>query len=191
MVDLARWGLGVDYPTRVTSAGGRYRYQDDWETPDTQVISMDFKNNTSLVWEGRSCNGRTIEGSSVGVMFYGENGSLIIESGNSYKVYDLQNKLVKEVNNTITVDPRNLANPSQQLDAFHIQNFFDGIRKGSKLNSDIVSGHQSTLLVQLGNIAQRTGRTLNINPANGHILDDKEAMKLWSREYQPGWEPKV
>ena len=191
MVDLARWGLGVDYPTRVTSAGGRYRYQDDWETPDTQVISMDFNNNTSLVWEGRSCNGRTVEGSSVGVMFYGENGSLVIESGNSYKIYDLKNKLVKDVKNTITVDPLNLADPSQQLDALHIQNFFDGIRKGSQLNSDIVSGHQSTLLVQLGNIAQRTGRTLNIDPTNGHILNDKEAMKLWSREYQPGWEPKV
>jgi predicted dehydrogenase len=28
-IDLARWGLGVEYPVRVTSAGGRYRYQDD------------------------------------------------------------------------------------------------------------------------------------------------------------------
>ena len=53
MVDLARWGLGVDYPTRVTSAGGRYRYQDDWETPDTQVIDLEFANNTLISWEGR------------------------------------------------------------------------------------------------------------------------------------------
>jgi len=51
MVDLMRWGLGVDYPVRVTSAGGRYRYQDDWETPDTQVITMEFANNTSMFWE--------------------------------------------------------------------------------------------------------------------------------------------
>jgi predicted dehydrogenase len=35
MVDLMRWGLGVEYPTKVTSSGGRYRYQDDWQTPDT------------------------------------------------------------------------------------------------------------------------------------------------------------
>jgi hypothetical protein len=59
------------------------------------------------------------------------------------------------------------------------------------LNSDILSGHQSTLLVQLGNISQRVGRSLDINPQNGHILKDKEAMKYWSREYQPGWEPKI
>jgi predicted dehydrogenase len=191
MVDLARWGLGVEYPTRVSSAGGRYRYKDDWETPDTQVINLEFDNNSLITWEGRSCNSRSVEGSSVGVIFYGENGSLVIESGNSYKIYDLKNNLVKEVKNTYAVDARNVADPAQELDALHIQNFFDGIRKGTKVSSEILGGHQSTLLVQLGNIALRTGRTLNIDPKNGHILNDKEAMKYWSRKYQPGWEPKV
>ena len=59
MVDLARWGLGVEYPTRVNSSGGRYRYQDDWQTPDTQVINLEFSNNTMISWEGRSCNGKS------------------------------------------------------------------------------------------------------------------------------------
>ncbi|MCY7422899.1 MAG: gfo/Idh/MocA family oxidoreductase, partial [Chitinophagaceae bacterium] len=191
MVDLARWGLGVDYPVRVSSAGGRYRYQDDWQTPDTQVINLEFNNNSAITWEGRSCNGRSVEGNSVGVIFYGETGSMLIESGNSYKMYDLKNTLVKEVKNDRTIDVRNVADPAQELDAIHIQNFFDGIRKGSKVNSDIDGGYKSTLLVQLGNIALRTGRTLNIDPVNGHILDDKDAMKYWSREYERGWEPKV
>ncbi len=191
MVDLARWGLGVDYPVRVSSAGGRYRFQDDWQTPDTQVINLEFNNNTCITWEGRSCNGRSVEDNPVGVIFYGDNGSLLIESGNSYKIYDLENKLVKEAKNNYTIDARNLSDPAQDLDALHIQNFFDSIRKGTKVNSDIVSGHQSTLLVQLGNIALRSGRTLNIDPKNGHILNDNEAIKYWSREYQPGWEPKV
>lgn len=191
MVDLARWGLGVDYPVRVNSAGGRYRYQDDWQTPDTQVINLEFNNNSAITWEGRSCNGRSVEGNSVGVIFYGETGSMLIESGNSYKIYDLKNTLVKEVKNDRTIDARNVADPAQELDAIHIQNFFDGIRKGTKVNSDIDGGHKSTLLVQLGNIALRTGRTLNIDPANGHIINDQEAMKYWSREYERGWEPKV
>ena len=191
MVDLARWGLGVEYPVRVTSAGGRYRYDDDWETPDTQVINLEFDNRSAITWEGRSCNGRSVEGNSVGVIFYGENGSLLIESGNSYKIYDLKNALVKEIRNDRTVDARNVSNPAQELDALHIQNFFDGIRTAAPLNSDITGGHQSTLLVQLGNIALRTGHTLNIDPKNGHILNDNEAMKLWTREYQPGWEPRV
>ncbi len=191
MVDLARWGLGVDYPIRVTSAGGRYRYQDDWETPDTQVITMDFNNKTTISWEGRSCNGRNVEDSSVGVIFYGEKGSLLIDSGNSYKIFDLNNKVIKNVENKLTVDPRNASDPSQQLDGFHIQNFFEGIRKGTAQNANILGGHQSTLLVQLGNIAQRSGHTLNINPENGHIMENSAASKFWSREYEPGWEPKV
>lgn len=191
MLDLMRWGMGVEYPTRVTSSGGRFRYKDDWETPDTQVINLEFANNTAMTWEGRSCNGRTIEGSSVGVVFYGENGSLQIDGGNAYRIYDLDNKLVKDVKNDLPIDPRNKMNPSQALDAFHFQNFFDAIKKGTPLASDIVGGHQSTLLCQLGNIAFRTGGTLNIDPTNGHIKNNKEAAKLWKREYQKGWEPTV
>ncbi len=191
MLDLMRWGLQVEYPTRVTSSGGRYRYKDDWETPDTQVINLEFANNTAMTWEGRSCNGRTIEGSSVGVVFYGEKGSIQIESGNEYMIYDLENKLIKHVKNDMAIDPRNKMNPSQALDALHIQNFFDSIKKGTPLKSEIVGGHQSTLLAQLGNIAIRSGGTLNIDPTNGHIKNNKEAEKLWKREYQKGWEPTV
>ena len=191
MVDLARWGLGVEYPTTVSSSGGRYRYQDDWETPDTQVISLTFGNKAMITWEGRSCNGKSVEANSVGVVFYGENGSMIIESGNAYKIHDLKNNLVKEVKNDRVIDTRNLSDPAQELDAYHIQNFFDGIKKGTPVISDILGGHQSTLLVQLGNISQRTGRTLQIDSTNGHILNDAGALKYWSREYQPGWEPKM
>lgn len=46
-------------------------------------------------------------------------------------------------------------------------------------------------MLQLSNIAWRFGRSLNIDPKNGHIEDDKEAMKMWFREYEKGWEPKV
>lgn len=191
MVDLARWGLGVDYPTKVTSNGGRYHYKDDWETPDTQIINMEFDNNTFISWEGRSCNGAPIEGSAVGVIFYGETGSLQIDGTNGYKVYDLKGKLIKEVKDDNKVETSSLTNPSQALDAFHLQNFFDAIKKGSALNSDIISGHQSTLLVQLGNISLRSGTALNINPKNGRILNNPEAMKYWSRTYEPGWEPTI
>jgi len=191
MVDIARWGLQVDYPQKVTSTGGRYRYQDDWETPDTQLISLDYGDKGMITWEGLSSNGRMAEGSSVGVVFYGEEGALQIDGGNGYKVFDLKNKLVAEVNNDVSVDARNLADPSQALDAIHIQNFFDGIKQGSQLNADILSGHISTLLVQLGNIAQRTGALLDIDPSNGHILNNPEALHYWGREYEPGWTPTI
>jgi predicted dehydrogenase len=190
-VDLARWGLGVDYPVRVCSSGGRYRYTDDWETPDTQVITMEFNNNTSMTWEGLSCNGRPIEGSGVGVIFSGDEGSMKMDGGDSYSVFDLKGKLIKEVNSKTSIDASNLSNPSGGLDSVHIRNFLDGISNGAKLNADILSGHKSTLLVQLGNIALRSGNTLNLDASTGHIKNDPVSEKLWRREYQPGWEPKI
>ena len=191
MIDLLRWGMEVDYPTKVSSNGGRYRYQDDWETPDTQIINLDFDSGQTMSWEGRSCNGKDIEGSSVGVVFYGENGSLLIPSGNSYTQFDLDGKVVKEVKNTQEIDARNKSNPAEQLDALHIQNMFKAIKNGGTLNSDVDSGHKSTLLVQLGNIAQRVGRSLDIDSTNGHIINDQDAQKLWSRSYEKGWEMKL
>ncbi len=100
---------------------------------------------------------------------------------------DLKNKIIKEVNSKNTVNPLNRMNPGEQLDAIHIQNFFNGITKGEKLNSDIVSGHKSTLLVQLGNIAQRSASRLETSLENGHIQDRQIAYKYWGRTYEKGW----
>lgn len=158
MVDILRWGMEEDYPVSVNSVGGRFRYQDDWETPDTQVISMNFADGKSMTWEGRSCNGRTVEGAEVGAMFYGEKGSLLITGSNGYTIYDLKNNLVKEEMSGTTFDQNNLVNPTQSLDVYHIDNLCDAIRKGTPLNADIVSGHKSTLLVQVGQ-HRPTGRT--------------------------------
>jgi len=192
MIDMLRWGLEVDYPVKVSSNGGRYRYQDDWETPDTQVINIDFKEGVSMTWEGRSCNGKSIEGSGAGVIFYGEKGSMLFPGGNNYTIFDLQDNIVKEVKVEEEMDTGNLVSPFDKLDAIHINNFFDGIREGSSnLNADIESGHLSTLLVQLGNISQRVGHSLEINPLTGHILGDEEALKYWTRSYEEGWEMKL
>jgi len=59
------------------------------------------------------------------------------------------------------------------------------------LNSPIPEEHKSTLLCHLGNISQRTGRTLKCDSSNGMILNDPDAKKLWTREYESGWEPKL
>lgn len=188
MMDLLRWGLDLEYPVKVDSSGGRYYYKDDWETPDTQNINIEFPGGKYISWEGRSCNGRHIQGHSTGCEFYGDKGTLLITGGDSYIIYDDKNRIIKEQKSRIEIDPRNLMNPAEQLDSFHIQNFFNAIQKDEKLYSDIDSGHKSTLLVQLGNIALRTGHALNINPQNGHILKDADAERLWSRAYEPGWE---
>ncbi|TCC88696.1 Gfo/Idh/MocA family oxidoreductase [Pedobacter frigiditerrae] len=190
-LDVIRWGLGVDYPTEVVSSGGRFHFQDDWETPDTQTITYKFANNTACTWEGRSCNNFKSEGSERGVVFYGDKGTIVYNGGNSYKVYDSENKLKLEVNDSTPYDGTNTVSPLAALEGAHMLNFIESIRGNEKLNAPILEGHKSTLLPQLGNISYRVGRQLKCDPANGHILNDKDAMKLWSREYEKGWEVKV
>jgi predicted dehydrogenase len=190
MADLLRWALDVNYPSKVSSNGGRFHFKDDWETPDTQIITLDFPEGATMTWEGRSCNGRNVEGASVGAVVYGEKGSMIIVD-NSYKIHDLKNNLVTDVKDDFTYDNRDKSDPSGNLDVSHFRNFFDAIKKGAEIHSPIQEGHKSVLLMQLGNIAQRVGHSLEIDPKNGHILHDKEAMKLWSREYEKGWEMKI
>lgn len=189
-IDLIRWGLGEEYAMRVNSAGGRYQYKDDWETPDTQVITFDFPGGASAVWEGRSCNRQPVEGRDRGVIFYGDQGSLST-GDNRYTIYDQQGKMVKDVKSDKPVEGRNTISPGEELDAVHVQNFLQALRGNEKLNAPIETGYKSVLLCQLGNIAQRTGHTLHIDTTNGHILNDKDAQALWSREYEKGWEPTV
>jgi predicted dehydrogenase len=190
-LDVIRWGLGVDYPVKVVSAGGRFHFSDDWETPDTQTITYNFPNNTACTWEGRSCNGYNSEGAGRGVIFYGDNGTINYPGGNSFTVFDSNNKVVSEVKDNTIVDAGNAVSPTADLDGLHLLNFCEAIRGNEKINAPIAEGHKSTLLPQLGNIAFRVGRALDCDPVNGHILRDKEAMKLWNREYQKGWEIKV
>jgi predicted dehydrogenase len=175
-LDLARWGLQVDYPSRITCGGNRYHYQDDWQTPDTCIATFDF-GNKGIAWEGQSCAPRGFEGSSFGVLFYGENGSLAM-AGNNYTIYDLNQKVVQEVK-------------GKSDDVIHFANFVDAIREGKALTSEIGDGQKSTLLCHLGNIAWRTGHTVNFDPQTRSIIDDKQATALCTRPYRPGWEPKI
>lgn len=188
-IDLCRWGLGVDYPVQVSSNGGRYAFDDDWETPDTQLTSYDFKEGKSISWEGRSCNGQPIEGNSAGASFHGTDGSLVLH-GNGYTIYNNNGEQIKKVteesDNTIDT-----TGPGLDLDATHLANFRDAIRNKTSLNSPIEDANKSVLLCQLSNIAYRTGRVLNCNPKTGKIIDNDEAMELWKRDYEPGWEPAV
>lgn len=191
-VDMMRWGLGVDYPTKVDSTGGRYRYQDDWETPDTQMITYQFGDVASGSWEGRSCNPAPVDGYPLGVMFYGDNANLLMTGGNEYKILDFKGAVVKEVKSNLKFETGNLLNPSEALDLFHFRNWFDAIRKGGKVNSGLEDACISTQLVQYGNIAQRVGHSLEIDPLTGRILNsDAEINRLWGRKYEKGWEPKI
>lgn len=192
-VDILRWGMGVEFPTKVSSVGGRYHYQDDdWEFFDTQVINFEFGNKGTFCWKGWSCGPNCQDDVTTAMKFCGDDGlSLIISAGDSYRIIDRKGKVVKDVQSELKVDESNTVSPAQQLDLFHFENWFEAIRKGTPLNSTLRDACISTQLVQLGNISQFVGRSLTVDPYSGRIVGDKEAMSYWSREYEPGWEPKV
>jgi predicted dehydrogenase len=176
-IDLCRWGLNVDFPLAVTSSGGRYCYADDQETPDTHTVCFEFDGQRSITWHGLSCN-RHEDGF---VTFYGDQGTLELQSGGEYTIFDRRDKVVHRSDQ---------GDGGQQA---HVANFLSAVRAGnsSLLAAEISTGHRSTLLCHLGNIAHRVGRRLKCDASNGHIVDDAEAMRLWEREYAPEWKPTV
>jgi predicted dehydrogenase len=175
-LDVCRWGLGVDYPRRVTANGGMYFYRDDQETPDTHVVTYDF-GDKGITWEGRNWHRRGFEGSMFGISFYGEKGTMNIEDS-GYTI--------------LAMDGKEMAKKAERGgDGAHLKNFLECVRSGNRPNADIEDGHKSTLLCHLGNIAYRVGRALSVNPKTGRIEGDREAIGQWSREYRKGWEPRV
>jgi predicted dehydrogenase len=190
-IDVCRWALDVTWPLRVTSNGGRYAFQDDWETPDTQTIAWDFPGGKSMSWEGHSCNDYPIEGRSRGTLIYGTEGTALLD-GDEYIIFDKKKKIIKQAKSTEVVDPTNtISGSGKSMDTAHVSNFLETIRGNHKLNCPIAEGATSVTLLHLGNIAWRVGRELNCDPDNGHVRNDVDAMKLWQRQYEPGWEPKV
>jgi len=187
-MDVARWFLGVDYPTSVSSVGGRYHADDDWEFPDTQDATYEFEGGKTIVWHGQSCNGIPLFGRGRGTMFLGTAGNMIIDQ-DGYLISDLKNKVMKDVTARAT-DALNTVG-DDKLTEYHMKNFLDAVRTGVKLNAPIEDGAKTGLLCHLGTIAQQTGRKLRIDPKSGHILDDAEASKQWARTYAPGWAPTV
>jgi len=188
-IDICRWALGVDYPTKVNSGGGRYAFDDDWEFYDTQVANFEFGDDKLITWEGKSCNSFKINGYGRGATLHGTKGSVFLDR-NNYIVYDLNGKKVREFQEEAESATTNTIGIGA-LDVYHMTNLLNVIRKGEAQHSPIVEGHKSNLLCHLANISQYTGRTLNTSPENGHIVGDPEASRLWRREYEPGWEPTV
>jgi predicted dehydrogenase len=177
-LDICRWGLKADAPPRrVTAGGGRYAFADDQETPDTLNITFDYCDKC-IIWEGRSCQPRGIEGSGFGIAFYGDKGTIVI-GNNDYVQYDGKS--------TGVVSKVSASAP----DAPHLANFLQCIREGGKLAAEIEEGVRSTLLCHLGNIAHRTGGVINLDPQRGTIVGNEAAKALWGRSYNPKWEPKV
>jgi predicted dehydrogenase len=211
--DIARWGLGVKIPTKAMSMGGHYMFDDDQQTPNTQVCTLEFEEGGKkkmLVFEvrhwmsnheggigegrgseadgvppaegqvqapppaaakGRKGGGRAPDPNTIGNIFYGSEGYLVISGYTTYKTF-----LGK------TQQP----GPGRTESGNHHANFFQAMRsrKIADLNGDIQEGYESAVSMHLANISYRTGRAINFDPKTEKIVGDAEASKLLTRNYR-------
>jgi predicted dehydrogenase len=187
-VDVCRWALGVDYPMRVTASGGRYHYKDDWQFYDTLVTSFEYEDKM-ISWDGKSCEGMKYYGRDRGATILGTTGTVLVDRG-GYEIYDLKGKKTNEFKAGSASSSSDLLGADSMTDR-HFENFIAGIRKGEKLNAPIAVGNVAVTMLQLSNIAWEVNRELHLDTKDGRIQNDAEAMKMWGREYEKGWAPKV
>ncbi len=188
-LDIARWMMGVDYPDKVTSTGGRFSFDDDWEFYDTQTASYYYGDDTLIAWEGRSCRTHPQHyNRGRGTNIFGTEGSAMVDR-DGYQIFDKDGKVIKsgtEKEKSASTDVVGIGG----LDGYHMKNFLDAVREGKPLNSPAVEAHKSTLMCHLGNMAQECGGVLETDNTNGRPYS-KKAMGFWSREYENGWKPEV
>jgi predicted dehydrogenase len=187
-VDVCRWALGVDFPNRITSTGGRYQFKDDWQFYDTLVTSFDY-DDKMITWEGKSCNGMKYYNRDRGSTIMGTTGTVLVDR-DGYEIYDLKGNKTSELKTGKETSSSDLTGRDSMTD-LHFANFIAGIRKGEKLNAPVSIGNVAVTMLQLSNIAWEVNRELQLDTQNGKVQHDAEAMKSWGREYEKGWAPHI
>ncbi|MFO1020502.1 MAG: Gfo/Idh/MocA family oxidoreductase [Planctomycetales bacterium] len=170
-IDVARWGLGVNAPKIVTSGGGKYHFDDDQETPDTQFATFDYE-GCCIQWEHRTWTKKKMEGQSFGVEFYGPEKTLLVDA-KGWRLLEGEKEIRKH--------------EGQSFEKPHQQNFLDCLRDRKRPNADIEIAHQSARLCHLANIAFRTRSVVEFDSGKG-ILNNPAGTALTGREYRKGFE---
>jgi predicted dehydrogenase len=179
-MDKARWGLGVKYPIKANATGGHFMFDDDQETPNTLNTAFEFDQDGKkkmLEFEvrhwitNREYGVENKPGGSIGNLYYGSNGYMVIENYNKYSTY---------------IGKAQTPGPTATKSDTHFQNFIDAVRahKREMLNCEVEEGAASTVLVHLANISYRLGRTVHFDAATMTCGNDAEANKLAMGTYR-------
>lgn len=173
-MDIARWFLGVnELSPRVFSVGGRLGYEDDGETPNTQIVYHGYE-KAPLIFEVRGLPEKTgaknmdkYKGGSVAVIIECEGGHVLVPNYSSATAFDKEGKQIK--------DWKGASN--------HYENFVEAVRsrKHTDLNADIWEGHLSSALCHTGNISYRLGRAASPEEIKEQIKDEKHATETFER----------
>lgn len=188
-MDVARWALKVNYPGYAkVEANKRHFIKDGWEMYDTMLATFKFENDKIIQWDGKSRNGYDTYGGGRGTIIYGSEGSVFVDR-ERYRLTDRTGRVIEDFNSNSNEAGTALGGGGDTTTA-HVINFFNAIRGKEKLTAPIDDASISMAMVHYSNIAYRIGKGFSIDESNGRIYD-KEAMRLWTRDYAPGWELKL
>ena len=186
-IDVARWALQVDYPIHCDVQAAKRQFEDDgWEMYDSMYATWKFPNDLVINWDGKSRNRYDTYGGGRGTIIYGSEGSVFVDR-NKYIMYDRRGDVVKD-SKSESQEAGTALGGGGDMSTTHVVNFFNSIRGKDKLNSHIAEGVISQAMVHFSNVAYRIGKGFDIDEKTGRMYD-RDAMKLWSREYASGWEP--
>jgi predicted dehydrogenase len=186
-LDIARWALQVTRPERVEVEGGKRHFVNDgWTMYDTMDATFHFPGGKVIKWDGKSRNNYKTYGSDRGTIIYGTEGTVYVDRG-GYKLYDRAGKLIRE-RRSGGQEAGNALGGGGDMSTLHVVNFFEAIRGKEIPRSPISEGALSNHLINYINVAYRIGKPFDVCTKTGQMFD-RDAMKLWGREYEPGWEP--
>lgn len=185
-LDVARWALNVDLPQHAEVLAGKRQFVNDgWEMYDTMEATFRFAGDKTIQWDCKSRNAYDTYGYDRGTIIYGSEGAVFVNRG-KYLLTDLGGKLIKSSESTSNEAGTALGGGGD-MSTTHILNFFDAIRGKAKLNAPIDEASITMAMVHYANIAYRIGKGFDVDDTTGR-MSDSEAMKLWGRKYEQGWD---
>lgn len=177
-LDYCRMLMDIeDMPQAVSCSGGKFFFtDDDQQWPDTMLVNYEYPQHV-IQYEMRLWSQPRLFNATEGCVVYGENGWLWV-TNTAYRAYDAKGKIVQEGKTEY-----------DNIMEVHTRNFLDAMRSRQRdsLNQEILSGHISSSMCHMGNIAWRTGKKLRFDAAT-ETFDDAEANKLLGREHRKAWE---
>lgn len=175
-MDIACWAHNRGKPVKVSSTGGRYAWDDDGQTPNTQATQFTYDDGSLLTFEVRNLGSFWEGGEEAGAStnsVFGEDGYYIRNRG--FFDYDNQPIPVEE--------------PLPE-EASRFERFFKAVRSGDPkdLPVSVEEAYISCLHCQIGNIAYQIGHTLEFDPLTDHFLNSEKANSMLKRDYRKGFE---
>tara|TARA_B100000902_G_scaffold398208_1_gene464206 strand:- start:326 stop:1663 length:1338 start_codon:yes stop_codon:yes gene_type:complete len=188
--DLCMWGLDVGLPTKITSMGGKFLWDDCKEVPEVLTSVYNYPEEGKIIqFEVRPWCTNTEEGATVGNIFYGDKGILVVDGYSKYKTYLGKDRTPGKSGDDGAKEASGMDRGSGGTDG-HFTNFIEAVRKHDSgiLTAPIETGHLSSGLAHLGNIAYRMEKVLTFNPQAEKFVNDPEADKMLTRNYRQGFE---